>query len=112
MIAGFFLAMTLYPEVQIKAQEEIDRVVGSGRLPTLDDQDNLPYVSAVVKEAWRWHIVVPMGVAHAASEDYYVRGHFIPKGAMVMANVGYVQVADYRSEGQALILRTILILLV
>lgn len=35
---GFgFLYMLLYPEVQKKAQEEIDRVVGS-RLPTLNDR--------------------------------------------------------------------------
>lgn len=26
------------PDIQVKAQEEIDRVVGRGRLPTLDDR--------------------------------------------------------------------------
>lgn len=50
----FFLAMLAYPEVQRKAQEEIDRVVGNGRLPTLEDRKNLPYVDAVVNEAFRW----------------------------------------------------------
>lgn len=33
----FLLMMTLYPEVQRKAQEEIDRVVGQDRLPTLEE---------------------------------------------------------------------------
>ncbi|KAI8315325.1 Multifunctional cytochrome P450 monooxygenase [Colletotrichum sp. SAR11_59] len=42
-IATFFLAMAKYPEVQKKAQEEIDRVIGSDRLPNLDDRDNLPW---------------------------------------------------------------------
>ena len=57
----FFLAMTLYPEVQRKAQEELDSVVGSDRLPTMEDRDALPYIDAVVKETFRWFPVVPMG---------------------------------------------------
>lgn len=47
------LAMVMHPEVQRSAQEEIDRVVGSDRLPDYDDQDALPYVSAIVKETLR-----------------------------------------------------------
>lgn len=45
---GFgFLYMLLYPEVQRKAQEEIDRVVGRDRMPTLNDRPkyNLLYDS-------------------------------------------------------------------
>ena len=42
-----FLAMVLYPEVQRKAQEEIDKVVGKDTLPTFDDMESLPYVKAV-----------------------------------------------------------------
>jgi cytochrome P450 len=49
----FFLAMVCFPEVQIKAQEELDRVV-SGRLPDFDDMDELPYLSAIVKEVLRF----------------------------------------------------------
>lgn len=47
-------------EVQRKAQEEIDRVVGANRVPTLADIDQLPYVQAIVKEGSRWHSVVPL----------------------------------------------------
>ncbi len=54
--------MTLYPEVQRKAQTEIDRVVGNSRLPDFSDQDALPYVQAVLKEVLRWHPVAPLGV--------------------------------------------------
>lgn len=42
-IQTFFLAMTLYPEVQRKAQEEIDRVLGPGHLPRVYDRKRLPY---------------------------------------------------------------------
>ncbi|KAI1813707.1 cytochrome P450 oxidoreductase OrdA-like protein [Poronia punctata] len=86
-LSAFFLAMTLHPEVQARAQEEIDRVVGPGRLPTFDDRDNLPYINAVVQEAWRWHVVLPLGLPHASTADHYINGYFIPKGATVMSNV-------------------------
>ncbi|KAK7420803.1 hypothetical protein QQX98_002607 [Neonectria punicea] len=86
-IACFFLAMTAYPEVQRKAQEEIDRVVGQDRLPTLSDRDNLPYLDAVVKEALRWHPVAPMALPHASSQADEIDGYAIPKGAMLLPNV-------------------------
>lgn len=36
---GFgFLYMLLYPEVQVKAREELDRVVGRNRMPNLNDR--------------------------------------------------------------------------
>ena len=52
--------MILNPEVQRKAQAEIDRVVGNDRFPTLADQDNLPYIEAVAKELVRWKPVTPL----------------------------------------------------
>jgi cytochrome P450 len=60
-IMSFFLAMLVYPEVQSKAQAEIDRVIGRERLPEMEDLESLPYVSAVVAESLRWLPVVPMG---------------------------------------------------
>ena len=55
--------MTLYPDLQTKAQEEIDRVVGNDRLPALADRDNLPYISALQSEVYRWRPVVPTGLS-------------------------------------------------
>jgi cytochrome P450 len=55
-IAGvltFILAMLLHPEVQCKAQQEIDGAVGFDRLPDFSDQLQLPYLSAIVKEVLR-----------------------------------------------------------
>ncbi|KAK5361817.1 hypothetical protein LTR20_009397 [Exophiala xenobiotica] len=86
-LACFFLAMTVCPEVQKRAQEEIDRVVGTDRLPTVADRENLPYVDAVVKEVLRWHPVAPMGLPHTSTEDDICNGYLIPKGAMLFANV-------------------------
>ena len=53
--------MITNPEVQRKAQAEIDRVVGNDRFPTAADQSSLPYVDALVKEVLRWNPVAPLG---------------------------------------------------
>lgn len=81
--------MSLFPEVQKKAQAEIDAVIGSGRLPTMEDRDQLPYCNAIASEALRWHSVAPTGVPHRVLEDDIFNGYFIPKGSLVMANVWY-----------------------
>jgi cytochrome P450 len=60
-VVGFFLAMLINPEVQAKAQAEVDRVVGKDRLPEFEDRKELPYVEALVNECLRWLPVVPMG---------------------------------------------------
>jgi len=54
------MAMALYPEVQKKAQNELDKVIGN-RLPEFNDRPNLSYINAMMKEALRWQPVVPLG---------------------------------------------------
>lgn len=83
----FFLAMTLHPEIQKKAQEELDRVIGGGRLPNTADKPNLPYIEAVMKETHRWHPIGPMGIPHAAEKDISVLGYTIPKDSVLLANI-------------------------
>ena len=53
--------MVLFPEVQKKAQAEIDAVVGPNRLPDFEDRPFLPYVNAIIKESMRWQLVAPLG---------------------------------------------------
>ncbi|KAJ1303433.1 hypothetical protein OPQ81_011624 [Rhizoctonia solani] len=60
-MATFFLAMQLYPEVQRKAQAELEAVIGSGRLPKMRDMKDLPYIQCIVKEVFRWIPPVPLG---------------------------------------------------
>jgi len=99
----------IHPEVQRKAQAEIDRVIGGDRFPTLADQPSLPYVEALVKEVFRWNPVAPLGkftvlrasgvpqerltgvdppgVPHVAAADDVYEGYLIPKGATVISNI-------------------------
>ena len=77
--------MAKYPHIQRKAQQELDRVVGSRRLPDHDDRDTLLYCQALVMEVLRWRPAVPMGVPHrVTAEDEYL-GYHIPAGAIVIA---------------------------
>ncbi|GJJ06166.1 hypothetical protein Clacol_000355 [Clathrus columnatus] len=86
-IITFFAAMTLYPEVQRKAQEELDSLIGLERLPCVADRPSLPYVEAVLKEVLRWVPVVPIGVPHRASQHDIYKGYDIPKGSIIFSNI-------------------------
>ncbi|KAF8799105.1 cytochrome P450 [Phlegmacium glaucopus] len=81
----FFLAMVCFPDIQMKAQAELDRVVG-GRLPDFDDMEDLPYISALVKEVLRWQPVTPYGFPHCTTEDDVYEGYHIPNGSIVIFN--------------------------
>ena len=78
--------MVSYPEVQRKAQEELDRVIGPHRLPEFGDRESLPYIGLVCKELYRWRPVVPLGIAHAVTRDDTYGEYFIPKGTLVFGN--------------------------
>ncbi|KAJ6468323.1 cytochrome P450 [Mycena sanguinolenta] len=92
-IEVFLLAMILFPDVQKKAQAEIDAVVGQGRSPGFEDYEALPYVQALIKEVTRWRCIAPTGVPHSTIQDEVYNGMFIPKGATVYANI-YAMTTD------------------
>ncbi|KAH9912862.1 O-methylsterigmatocystin oxidoreductase [Epithele typhae] len=82
-----FLAMSLFPEVQNRAQAELDAVVGPHRLPTFEDRDKLVYVNALIKESLRWHNITPLSIAHRTNVDDEFCGYFVPAGTVLVANV-------------------------
>jgi len=85
-LASFFLVMSLYPDVQKKAQAELDRVVPSGRLPNSSDRPQLPYVEALMKEIYRWNPVLPFAIPHKLTQDDIYDGYLIPAGTIVVGN--------------------------
>jgi cytochrome P450 len=82
----FFLAMTVFPDVQTKASEEINREIGKDRLPIAADRSKLPYIEAVMKETHRWHLVLPMCLPHCSTQEDTCRGYRIPKGSILLPN--------------------------
>ncbi|KAF8174079.1 cytochrome P450 [Pholiota molesta] len=86
-IMNFFIAMITFPDIQKKAQSEIDRVIGGDRLPNYDDQLSLPYVTAVLREVVRWKPLVPLGLPHASKNDDIYQGYYIPKDTALHPNV-------------------------
>ncbi|KAG0700131.1 cytochrome P450 [Suillus ampliporus] len=89
-VNSLFLAMTLFPDAQKKAQAEIDAVIGPDRFPSFADRDSLPYTEALVKEVLRWHAVTPTGVPHRLTEDDIHDGYHIPKGSLVIPNIWFM----------------------
>jgi coumaroylquinate(coumaroylshikimate) 3'-monooxygenase len=75
------------PRVQHKAQEELDRVIGSERVMTEADFTSLPYLQCVVKEALRLHPPTPLMLPHRANTSVKIGGYDIPKGSSVHVNV-------------------------
>ncbi|KAF8079096.1 cytochrome P450 [Lyophyllum atratum] len=86
-LGTFFYAMVMNPDKQRKAQEEIDAVIGTHRLPDYGDRGSLPYVEAIYREVMRWRPVLPLGAPHAAWDEDIYNGYYIPKGSVVMANI-------------------------
>ncbi|KAL7871968.1 hypothetical protein SRHO_G00069510, partial [Serrasalmus rhombeus] len=84
------LFMMKYPEIQKKVQEEIDRVIGQSRQPSMADKPNMPYTDAVIHEIQRAGNTVPLGFPKRASRDAKLGGYFIPKGTAVTTNLSSV----------------------
>lgn len=62
------MALALSPDIMAKAQEEVDRVVGSDRYPTYADEPKLPYIKAMTREVLRWRPTGPTAIPHASVE--------------------------------------------
>lgn len=76
-----------HPEVLVKAQAEMDKVVGQGRLMEESDLANLPYLHCIINETMRIKPVGPLLIPHESSNDCVVGGYRIPRGTMLLVNV-------------------------
>ncbi|GAB6025834.1 Cytochrome P450 2 sub R member 1 [Chamberlinius hualienensis] len=82
-----FLFLTYNPDIQRKAQQELDAVVGRLRMPNLYDFTNLPYIEAIIMEVHRKASLAPLAVPHRTMEDAKVFGYTIPKGTTCYPNI-------------------------
>ncbi|KAF4995345.1 hypothetical protein FDECE_12836 [Fusarium decemcellulare] len=84
----FVLAMCLNQDIQNKAQEEIDRVIGQDRYPDWSDEENLPYLAAIINETLRWRPAFALGgPPHAPTQDDIYKGLLFPKGTSIIGNL-------------------------
>ncbi|KAL1725530.1 cytochrome P450 [Schizophyllum commune] len=96
-ILNFVLAMLDNPSMQRRAQRDLDAVLGPlrgadgelGRLPVFDDEERLPYITALARESSRYRPVLPMSIPHAynGEEPDIYKGYAIPCGSIVIPNV-------------------------
>lgn len=82
----FTLAAVLHPEAVKEAWKELDEVVGQDRSPMLEDNENLPFCNAFLREVMRWRPVAPAGVPHVTTQDLVINGYRIPKNTVVVGN--------------------------
>ena len=77
----------MFPDAQKAAQEEIDSVVGSERMPEMDDMPNCPYIRSCVKETIRWMPTIVIGSPHGVIQEDHYEDYRIPNGATIINNV-------------------------
>lgn len=86
-IEMFVMIAVTFPEQVAKAQEELDSIVGRGRLPLYDDKPNLPFVCAFIEETTRWRPLAMAGIPHSTVQEDFYKGYRIPKGSIVIPNI-------------------------
>ncbi|KAH7700195.1 Protein CYP-33C1 [Aphelenchoides avenae] len=72
------------PEVQKKVHDELDRVIGSDRLITMDDKNSLPYLNAVIAETHRTCNLMPQNFLHRTTREVVVDGYNLPAGTCII----------------------------
>jgi cytochrome P450 len=77
------LYLSANPAAQRKAQTELDSIVGSSRSPSFDDEQNLPYIRAIVKETLRMRPVTSIGTPHYTTAPITYKSTYIPANSVV-----------------------------
>ncbi|XP_036397761.1 cytochrome P450 1B1-like [Megalops cyprinoides] len=80
------LLLVKYPHIQAKLQEQIDKVVGRDRLPSMEDKSSLAYLDAFIYETMRFTSFVPVTIPHSTTSDVTIQGVHIPKDTVVFIN--------------------------
>ncbi|KAJ3575773.1 hypothetical protein NP233_g871 [Leucocoprinus birnbaumii] len=88
-IRTFIFAMLLHPNVQKRAQQELDQLLATEnrRLPEWNDRERLPYLTAVIREVLRWRPIAPITSPHTVTQDDEYKGYFIPKDSTLLTNL-------------------------
>ncbi|XP_035389009.1 cytochrome P450 1B1-like [Electrophorus electricus] len=80
------LLLVKYPAIQAELQEQIDKVVGCDRLPSVEDKANLAHLDAFIYETMRYTSFVPVTIPHSTTQEVTIDGFLIPKDTVVFIN--------------------------
>ncbi|KAJ7499379.1 cytochrome P450 [Mycena latifolia] len=86
IIQWFLALIPSHPDIQARAHQELDRVIGRDHWPSAEDEARLPYIRAIIKEVQHVHAPFWMATPHCSTEDYEYNGMFIPKDTVVVLN--------------------------
>ena len=74
-------------EFQKLAHQEIDRVIGKERAPSVQDMGFLPITEAIIYETMRHSCIFPFALPHSTTRDTHLNGYFIPAKTLVFVNM-------------------------
>ncbi|CAE6491274.1 unnamed protein product [Rhizoctonia solani] len=94
VICTCILALIKDTASQKRARDEIDSLYDEETLPKWDDQQQMPFVRAVIKEVLRWRPPLPAAVPHRLEQDDYYEGYYIPKDSSRRRTCLGVQIAE------------------
>ncbi|XP_021435895.2 cytochrome P450 1B1 [Oncorhynchus mykiss] len=80
------LILVRFPHIQLRLQEEVDKVVDRSHLPIIEDLSQLPYVMAFIYEMMRFTSFVPLTIPHSTITDTTIMGYTIPKDTVIFIN--------------------------
>ncbi|XP_049787583.1 probable cytochrome P450 304a1 [Schistocerca cancellata] len=93
-LTWYLMCVAHHPRVLRRIHQELDAVVGRGRLPSLDDRPRTPYFEASIRESLRLCTLSPISIPHRATQDTTLKGYFIPANTIVITNLWSVHMDE------------------
>ncbi|KAF8688683.1 Cytochrome P450, partial [Rhizoctonia solani] len=85
-ICTCILALIQNTIYQKRGREEIDGLYDEETLPRWEEEQQMPFVRAMVKEVLRWRPPIPAGVPHRLEQDDFYKNYYLPKNSTIICN--------------------------
>ena len=79
--------LSIYPDIQRKCHDSLDRVIHGDRKPNLSDRSKLKYIQAVLFEVFRAASIVPYLINSVNGKSISVCDYDIPKNSYIVCNL-------------------------
>ncbi|KAG9293118.1 hypothetical protein G9A89_016480 [Geosiphon pyriformis] len=86
-LVWLYVLLAKFPKVQKKIQDELDLVVGKGKLYNMEHKQDLHYLQATIKESLRFRPPIRFLIPHGNTEDDIYRGYHIPAKSTIIFNI-------------------------